>query len=144
MGCPEREAFTHKPGPGLKEAEREDLVGVRRTMGLAPAPWQQVTRRQWQYIQLQQGWVSSTHLLRVKRRWWLLLHFHLPNLRQDHVAHANPELCREGNSEKRSSSSAKLTDYKPTAMKWMPCAFCPSPASSQYFWQEDSKSYTEP
>lgn len=41
MGCSEREAFTHKPGPGIKEAEREDLVGVRRAMGLAPGPCQQ-------------------------------------------------------------------------------------------------------
>lgn len=39
MGYLVREAFTHKPGPGIK-SEREDLVGARRAVGLAPATGQ--------------------------------------------------------------------------------------------------------
>lgn len=35
---------------------------------------------------------------------------------QGHVSHANPELYREGNSEKLSSCLAKLTEYKSTTL----------------------------
>lgn len=107
--CP----FTHTPGSGIEEAEREDLVWPRRATGSATAPCQQGDMYNiYNSYSCNSAWCPP-HLLRVKRIWQLLLHFHLPNLMQDHRANTNPEWSREGNSEKPSLSLAKLTAYKP-------------------------------
>ena len=110
--------FTHKLSPGIGEPEGGDLAGARGAVSSASAPCQQGEAADGSNMhELQPCLVSYTNLLRVKRI-WLLLHFHHPNLIQDHVAHANPESSRERNSEKCSSSLAELTEYKSTT----PCS----------------------
>lgn len=57
-------------------------------------------------------------------RIWLLLYFPPSEFHARSYSHANPELCRDGNSEKCSSILAMLTEYKYTTLCHETDALC--------------------